>query len=187
MIIRPYTKMIILPYTKIVILPYTKSRFVCAAHTHNHKTRKYCLYTKHHLKTVTHGNFSTKSTNGCRASHATDKSSCFSAEALLGSEAETAARQAGREWKGGDVIDACAAPGNKAMHAASLLSRMGSSSACGEPDGAKAQDRSVCSVDQSVVVSSNSQPAVLAASNQSVLPISRSAYQLVNRSVSLSA
>lgn len=29
------------------------------------------------------------------------------------------------EWKGGDVIDACAAPGNKAMHAASLLSRLG--------------------------------------------------------------
>ncbi|CAN0181074.1 unnamed protein product, partial [Ectocarpus sp. 12 AP-2014] len=53
-----------------------------------------------------------------------DKSSCFSAEALLGQEACAAAgaiRGAGTEWRGGDVIDACAAPGNKTMHAASLL------------------------------------------------------------------
>lgn len=54
-----------------------------------------------------------------------DKSSCFSAEALLGEEAcATATEGAGKkekEWRGGDVIDACAAPGNKTMHAASLL------------------------------------------------------------------
>lgn len=57
-----------------------------------------------------------------------DKSSCFSAEALLGEEAcATAAAAAaargsgGKEWREGDVIDACAAPGNKTMHAASLL------------------------------------------------------------------
>lgn len=54
-----------------------------------------------------------------------DKSSCFSAEALLGEEACAAAvtrgPAGGKEWRGGDVIDACAAPGNKTMHAASLL------------------------------------------------------------------
>ncbi|CAM9400501.1 unnamed protein product [Chrysoparadoxa australica] len=38
-----------------------------------------------------------------------DKSSCFPAEALLES------------WQGGDIIDACAAPGNKTSHLASLL------------------------------------------------------------------
>eukprot|EP00752_Nemacystus_decipiens_P002477 g2330.t1 len=56
-----------------------------------------------------------------------DKSSCFSAEALLGEEAcagAAASRGPGaNEWRGGDVIDACAAPGNKTMHAASLLHR----------------------------------------------------------------
>ncbi|CAN0485347.1 unnamed protein product, partial [Hapterophycus canaliculatus] len=53
-----------------------------------------------------------------------DKSSCFSAEALLGEEACAAAAAKGdapADWRGGDVIDACAAPGNKTMHAASLL------------------------------------------------------------------
>ncbi|CAM9858495.1 unnamed protein product, partial [Ectocarpus sp. 13 AM-2016] len=61
-----------------------------------------------------------------------DKSSCFSAEALLGQEACAAAgatRGAGTEWRGGDVIDACAAPGNKTMHAASLLHEQASAAA----------------------------------------------------------
>ncbi|CAN0512204.1 unnamed protein product, partial [Scytosiphon promiscuus] len=59
-----------------------------------------------------------------------DKSSCFSAEALLGEEASTSASASAAkggggatDWRGGDVIDACAAPGNKTMHAASLLFR----------------------------------------------------------------
>lgn len=63
-----------------------------------------------------------------------DKSSCFSAEALLGEEAFAASKDAGREWKGGDVIDACAAPGNKTMHAASLLSQL-------PPPSASKEDR----------------------------------------------
>ncbi|CBN78702.1 conserved unknown protein [Ectocarpus siliculosus] len=61
-----------------------------------------------------------------------DKSSCFSAEALLGQEACAAAgatRDARAEWRGGDVIDACAAPGNKTMHAASLLHERASAAA----------------------------------------------------------
>lgn len=62
----------------------------------------------------------------CLCSFFVDKSSCFSAEALLGEEACAAATRppgGGKEWRGGDVIDACAAPGNKTMHAASLLHR----------------------------------------------------------------
>ena len=42
-----------------------------------------------------------------------DKASCFSAQALLGGD--------DREPLDGDVIDACAAPGNKTAHAAALL------------------------------------------------------------------
>jgi len=41
-----------------------------------------------------------------------DKASCFSAEALCGPDAS---------YQGGDVLDACAAPGNKTTHCASLL------------------------------------------------------------------
>lgn len=41
-----------------------------------------------------------------------DKASCFSAESLCGVHAS---------YEGGDVLDACAAPGNKTTHCASLL------------------------------------------------------------------
>ncbi|KAL4788923.1 S-adenosyl-L-methionine-dependent methyltransferase [Aspergillus venezuelensis] len=41
-----------------------------------------------------------------------DKASCFPAYLLLGGE-----------WEGGDLIDGCAAPGNKTTHMASLLSK----------------------------------------------------------------
>ncbi|CAN0502775.1 unnamed protein product [Ectocarpus sp. 12 AP-2014] len=82
-----------------------------------------------------------------------DKSSCFSAEALLGQEACAAAgatRGAGTEWRGGDVIDACAAPGNKTMHAASLLHEQASAAAAasaassggGSAGAGKVSDRS---------------------------------------------
>lgn len=68
-----------------------------------------------------------------------DKSSCFSAEALLGREASEANAGSGTRWKGGDVIDACAAPGNKTMHVASLLSQL--AAAAGEGGGKTARDR----------------------------------------------
>ena len=45
-----------------------------------------------------------------------DKASCFPAKALLG--------DLPAEWRG-DVLDACAAPGNKTTHAAALLGRRG--------------------------------------------------------------
>eukprot|EP00903_Cladosiphon_okamuranus_P019714 g18116.t1 len=80
-----------------------------------------------------------------------DKSSCFSAEALLGGEACAAATAAAaaegtgekkhKEWRGGDVIDACAAPGNKTMHAASLLHQRAALERCAGAGSGTPADR----------------------------------------------
>lgn len=49
-----------------------------------------------------------------------DKASCFPAHLLLNSSPQTEA-DCGRELPLGDVLDACAAPGNKTSHVASIL------------------------------------------------------------------
>ncbi|KAL4954879.1 S-adenosyl-L-methionine-dependent methyltransferase [Aspergillus filifer] len=67
-----------------------------------------------------------------------DKASCFPAYLLLG-----------EEWEGGDLIDGCAAPGNKTTHMASLLSKT-RSGANFDPKKRKAPEH-IISMDASAV------------------------------------
>ncbi|KAL4960234.1 rRNA (cytosine-C5-)-methyltransferase RCM1 [Aspergillus stella-maris] len=67
-----------------------------------------------------------------------DKASCFPAYLLLG-----------EEWEGGDLIDGCAAPGNKTTHMASLLSKA-RSGANFDPNKRKAPSH-IISMDASAV------------------------------------